>query len=71
MPKKEILLQLVQGCDIFQARLTRLHPYFEEQLSQDNRPRNIFLLNYHNISHKMNKLLNLDIKVKSSYSHDK
>ena len=25
MPKKEILLQLVQGCDIFQARLTRLN----------------------------------------------
>ena len=24
MPKKEILLQLVQGCDIFQVRMARL-----------------------------------------------
>ena len=34
------------------------YPYFEEQFSQANKQRTIFLLNYHNISHKMNKLLN-------------
>ena len=47
--------------------LTRLlsgneYPNFEEQLSQANEQRNMFLLNYHKICHKINKLLNLDIQ---------
>ena len=37
------------------------YPDFEEQLSQANEQRNIFLLNYHNICHEINKPLNLDI----------
>ena len=39
------------------------YPDFEEQLSQANEQRNIFLFNYHKICHKINKLLNLDIQV--------
>ena len=38
---------------------------FEEQLSQANEQRNIFLLNYHNICHEISKPLNLDIQVNS------
>ena len=41
------------------------YPDFEDQLSQANEQRNIFLLNYHNICHKKNKLFNLDIQVNS------
>ena len=41
------------------------YPDFEDQLSQANEQRNIFLLNYHNICHKMNKQFNLDIQVNS------
>ena len=36
-----------------------------DQLSHINEQRNISLLNYHNIFHKINKLLNLDIQVNS------
>ena len=38
------------------------YPNFEEQLSQANEQRNIFLLIYHKICHKINKPLNLDIQ---------
>ena len=38
------------------------YPNFGEQLSQANEQRNIFLLNYHKICHKINKPLNLDIQ---------
>ena len=50
---------------------TRLHswhgenPNFEDQLSQANEQRNIFLLNHRNICHKMKKTFNLDIPVNS------
>ena len=41
------------------TRLQTVHEYpdFEDQLSQANQQRNRFLLNYHNICHKMNKPL--------------
>ena len=38
------------------------YPNFEERLSQAHEQRIIFLLNYHKICLKINKLLNLDIK---------
>ena len=41
------------------------YPDFEDQLSQTNEQRIIFLLSYQNICHKMNKPLNLDIQVNS------
>ena len=34
---------------------------------EDSEQRNLFLLNYHNSCHKMNKLLNLDIQVNSEF----
>ena len=42
------------------------YPDFEDQPSQANGQRNIILLNYHNICHKMNKPFNLDIQVNSA-----
>ena len=41
------------------------YPDFEDQLLQANEQRNIFLLNYHNICQKMNKMFNLNIQVNS------
>ena len=38
------------------------HPNFEEQFSQANEQRNIFLLNYRKICRKINKPINLDIQ---------
>ena len=43
------------------------HPNFGEQLSQANEQRNIFLLNYHNICHKINKPPNLDIQANAEF----
>ena len=45
------------------------YPNFEDQLSHANDQRNIYILNYHNICHKMNKPFDLDIQVNSSCSH--
>ena len=44
---------------------TRRVSLFEDQLSPANEQKNIFLLNYHNICHKMNKPFNLDLQVNS------
>ena len=64
----------IASVNIFSRSTTGLqlgheYPIFEEQLLQANKQRNVFLLNY-NIFHKMNKLLNLDIKVNFKCSYD-
>ena len=41
------------------------YPDFEDHLSPADEQRKIFLVNYQNICHKMNKPFNLDIQVNS------
>ena len=70
------LFQIKQDCSYstWESRIpTRFqsgygeYPDFEDQLSQANEQRNVFLLNYHNICQKMNKTFNLDIQVNSEF----
>ena len=49
-----------QMCYLLRAHLPF---FFEDQLSQANEQRNIFLLNYRNICRKMIKPFNLNIQV--------